>query len=97
MIAPLEHLLRNSIVHGLEDEQQRTQSGKLPIGEIRLSVRQESNEVVFEFSDDGAGLNYAKLREKGWQSEPCNPVMRIMRRSWQSDIQAWAFYGNDGH
>jgi chemosensory pili system protein ChpA (sensor histidine kinase/response regulator) len=29
-----------------------------------LSVRQESNEVVFEFSDDGAGLNYAKLREK---------------------------------
>ncbi|MEO8343808.1 MAG: Hpt domain-containing protein [Gallionella sp.] len=64
MIAPFEHLLRNSIVHGLEDEQQRAQSGKLPIGEIRLSVRQESNEVVFEFSDDGAGLNFAKLREK---------------------------------
>ncbi|HTN93177.1 MAG TPA: Hpt domain-containing protein [Gallionella sp.] len=64
MIAPFEHLLRNSIVHGLEDDQQRTQSGKLPIGEIRLSVHQESNEVVFEFSDDGAGLNYAKLREK---------------------------------
>ncbi|MBI5429292.1 MAG: Hpt domain-containing protein [Nitrosomonadales bacterium] len=65
MIAPFEHLLRNSIVHGLEDEQRRAQSGKLPIGEIRLSVRQESNEVMFEFSDDGAGLNYAKLREKG--------------------------------
>jgi chemosensory pili system protein ChpA (sensor histidine kinase/response regulator) len=64
MIAPFEHLLRNSIVHGLEHEQQRAQSGKLPIGEIRLSVRQESNEVVFEFSDDGAGLNYAKLKEK---------------------------------
>lgn len=64
MIAPFEHLLRNSIVHGLETEQQRAQSGKLPIGEIRLSVRQESNEVVFEFSDDGAGLNYAKLKEK---------------------------------
>ena len=64
MIAPFEHLLRNSIVHGLESDQQRAQSGKLPIGEIRLSVRQESNEVVFEFSDDGAGLNYAKLREK---------------------------------
>lgn len=64
MIAPFEHLLRNSIVHGLENEQLRAQSGKLPIGEIRLSVRQESNEVVFEFSDDGAGLNYPKLREK---------------------------------
>ncbi len=64
MIAPFEHLLRNSIVHGLENDQQRKQSGKLPIGEIRLSVRQENNEVVFEFSDDGAGLNYEKLREK---------------------------------
>lgn len=64
MIAPFEHLLRNSIVHGLEDDKKRAQSGKLPIGEIRLSIRQESNEVVFEFSDDGAGLNYAKLREK---------------------------------
>ncbi len=64
MIAPFEHLLRNSIVHGLENDQQRAMSGKLPIGEIRLSVHQVSNEVVFEFSDDGAGLNYAKLREK---------------------------------
>ena len=64
MIAPFEHLLRNAIVHGLEDEQTRSQSGKLPIGEIRLSVRQENNEVVFEFGDDGAGLNYDKLREK---------------------------------
>ena len=64
MIAPFEHLLRNSIVHGLESDQQRERSGKNPIGEIRLSVRQESNEVVFEFGDDGAGLNFAKLREK---------------------------------
>ncbi len=64
MVAPFEHLLRNSIVHGLESEEQRAKSGKLPIGEIRLSVRQEGNEVVFEFSDDGAGLNFAKLREK---------------------------------
>lgn len=64
MIAPLEHLLRNAIVHGLESETQRTTSGKLPIGEIRMSLRQQGNEVVFEFSDDGAGLNFAKLREK---------------------------------
>ncbi|HEY0665499.1 MAG TPA: Hpt domain-containing protein [Gallionella sp.] len=73
MIAPLEHLLRNAIVHGLEDEEQRTRSGKLPIGEIRLKVRQESNEVMFEFSDDGAGLNYPKLREKGLASGALQP------------------------
>ncbi len=62
MTAPFEHLLRNAIVHGLEDEQQRINSGKDAIGEIRLSLRQESNEVVFEFSDDGKGLNFAGLR-----------------------------------
>lgn len=63
MTAPFEHLLRNAIAHGLEDEQQRTISGKQPIGEIRLSVRQENNEIIFELSDDGAGLNFARLRE----------------------------------
>ncbi|MBI3903419.1 MAG: Hpt domain-containing protein [Nitrosomonadales bacterium] len=64
MAAPFEHLLRNAIAHGLESELLRIQGGKDPVGEIRLSLRQESNEVVFECSDDGAGLNFAKLREK---------------------------------
>ena len=63
MAAPFEHLLRNAIAHGLESEPLRIQNGKDPIGEIRLSLRQESNEVVFEFSDDGAGLNFAALHE----------------------------------
>jgi chemosensory pili system protein ChpA (sensor histidine kinase/response regulator) len=62
MTAPFEHLLRNAIAHGLEDEQLRIASGKDAIGEVRLSLRQESNEVVFEFSDDGMGLNYSALR-----------------------------------
>lgn len=64
MTAPLEHLLRNAIAHGLESEQVRVQNGKGAIGDIRISLRQESNEVVFEFSDDGAGLDFAALREK---------------------------------
>ena len=64
MVAPFEHLLRNAIVHGLESDQSRVQAGKLPIGEIHLSVHQEINEVVFDFSDDGAGLDYTKLQEK---------------------------------
>ncbi|MBI3221917.1 MAG: Hpt domain-containing protein [Nitrosomonadales bacterium] len=64
MTAPFEHLLRNAMVHGLETAEQRVQQGKNPIGEIQLRLRQESNEVVFEFNDDGAGLNFAALREK---------------------------------
>ncbi len=64
MTAPFEHLLRNAIAHGLETAEQREKAKKDPIGEIRLSLRQESNEVVFEFSDDGAGLDIARVRQK---------------------------------
>jgi chemosensory pili system protein ChpA (sensor histidine kinase/response regulator) len=63
MTAPFEHLLRNAIAHGLETEQERRSASKEAIGEIRVSLRQESNEVVFEFDDDGAGINLAALRK----------------------------------
>jgi chemosensory pili system protein ChpA (sensor histidine kinase/response regulator) len=65
MTAPFEHLLRNAIVHGLENPEQRELKGKPPVGNISLTLRQEGNEVVFEFKDDGAGLDTVKLRQKG--------------------------------
>ncbi len=64
MTAPFEHMLRNSIDHGLENSEERIKLGKLPIGEIRLALRQENNEVVFEFADDGAGLDLDRLYQK---------------------------------
>jgi chemosensory pili system protein ChpA (sensor histidine kinase/response regulator) len=64
MTAPFEHLLRNAIAHGLETPEQRELSGKPPIGEVRFSLRQESNEVVFELADDGAGLDIGRIRQK---------------------------------
>jgi chemotaxis protein histidine kinase CheA len=62
--APFEHLLRNAIAHGLEDPQQRESAGKPPIGDIRLSLRRENKEAVFEFMDDGFGLDVDGLRRK---------------------------------
>ncbi|MGB7649677.1 MAG: Hpt domain-containing protein [Gallionella sp.] len=64
MTAPFEHLLRNAIAHGLENEAQREQAGKAPFGDIRLLVSQENNEVVFTLSDDGTGLDFPALRAK---------------------------------
>ncbi len=64
MTAPFEHLLRNAMAHGLEVEQDRNSLGKQPLGEIRLNLRQENNEVVFDLSDDGAGLDFPALKEK---------------------------------
>ena len=64
MVAPLEHLLRNSVAHGIEDIEARRAAGKAEIGEITLTVRQEGNEIAIELADDGAGLNFARIAEK---------------------------------
>jgi chemosensory pili system protein ChpA (sensor histidine kinase/response regulator) len=60
----LEHLLRNSIAHGIEPGSARTTAGKPETGEIVIEVRQEGNEVVLGIADDGAGLDIARIRAK---------------------------------
>ena len=64
MTGPIEHLLRNAITHGLEEGGQRQAAGKSEIGEISLTLSQEGNEVVIEMADDGAGLNFERIRSK---------------------------------
>jgi len=62
-----EHLLRNSVAHGIEAPETRTAAGKDPVGTLRIEVGQHGNEVLLKFSDDGAGLNLARIRERGLQ------------------------------
>jgi chemosensory pili system protein ChpA (sensor histidine kinase/response regulator) len=62
--APLEHLLRNALTHGLEVPAQRVAAGKPESGSIKISLRQESNEMALILSDDGAGINIEKLHRK---------------------------------
>jgi chemosensory pili system protein ChpA (sensor histidine kinase/response regulator) len=62
--APLEHMLRNSLVHGIEDAERRQAAGKPESGRIGISLRQEANELVLVVSDDGAGLDLERLRAK---------------------------------
>jgi chemosensory pili system protein ChpA (sensor histidine kinase/response regulator) len=62
MAGPLEHLLRNSVGHGLEDSATRTAAGKEAIGQITVSLAQEGNEIVVAIADDGAGLNFERIR-----------------------------------
>ena len=64
MAAPFEHLLRNAIVHGIEPRAARTQAGKNETGEVLVQVSQQGNEVVLQFSDDGAGLDLERIRAK---------------------------------
>ena len=65
MTGAFEHLLRNSVTHGIELPQQRVADGKDATGEIVVALHQEGNEVAIEFRDDGAGLNFERIRAKG--------------------------------
>ncbi|HKC30491.1 MAG TPA: Hpt domain-containing protein, partial [Burkholderiales bacterium] len=62
--APLEHMLRNALGHGLESPQARLAAGKPESGRIAINLRQESNEIALVVSDDGAGLDLDKLHKK---------------------------------
>jgi chemosensory pili system protein ChpA (sensor histidine kinase/response regulator) len=68
MTAPFEHLLRNSVAHGVETPAERAAAGKDATGAIVISLTQEGNEVGIEFRDDGAGLNLERIRERGLAS-----------------------------
>ncbi len=64
MTAPLEHMLRNAVAHGLEAPAERRKAGKDEEGEVRIAVRREGSEVVLVVSDDGAGLDRAAIRRR---------------------------------
>ncbi|WP_425488012.1 response regulator [Marilutibacter penaei] len=65
MTAPLEHMLRNAVAHGLELPEARKAAGKQEEGSIRIAVRREGSEVVLVVADDGAGLDRAAIRKRG--------------------------------
>jgi chemosensory pili system protein ChpA (sensor histidine kinase/response regulator) len=62
--APLEHMLRNALGHGIEAPATRVAAGKPEAGRISIALRQEGNEIALIVSDDGAGLDLEKLRRK---------------------------------
>ncbi|MDI1254377.1 Hpt domain-containing protein [Thermomonas sp.] len=64
MTAPLEHMLRNAVAHGLETPDERRKAGKPAEGSIRVAVRREGSEVVLQVSDDGHGLDREAIRAR---------------------------------
>ncbi len=64
MGAPLEHLLRNAVAHGLETTEERKKLGKPEVGQIKLKVSLENDEITLVVTDDGAGINLIKVKQK---------------------------------
>ena len=65
MTAPLEHMLRNAVAHGLEKPDQRSAAGKPAEGTVTIAIRKEGSEVVLQITDDGKGLDRDAIRQRG--------------------------------
>lgn len=64
IIDPLTHLVRNSLDHGIEMPEDRVAAGKSPVGNLILSAEHQGGNICIEVTDDGAGLNRARILAK---------------------------------
>jgi chemosensory pili system protein ChpA (sensor histidine kinase/response regulator) len=64
MIAPLEHMLRNAMDHGIESPEERKKLNKPVSGKIAISLYREGSEVFIKIKDDGSGLNLDAIKNK---------------------------------
>ena len=64
MLPPFEHMLRNSIVHGIESPAERAARGKPEGGTIRVGLHREGAEMIIVLEDDGRGIDVNAVRER---------------------------------
>jgi len=77
MMAPLEHMLRNSIAHGLEDKAGRKKAGKPEEGQITIALSREGSEIVIRVSDDGSGINIEAVKNKAIERGLMKPDAKL--------------------
>jgi two-component system chemotaxis sensor kinase CheA len=63
----LTQLIRNSVYHGIETPQEREKAGKDAMGEIQVAIWHEKNSLFIRLSDDGRGIDYAKVNKRADQ------------------------------
>ncbi|ASK97507.1 Hpt domain-containing protein [Xanthomonas campestris pv. merremiae] len=91
MVAPLEHMLRNSVAHGLETPEQRRDAGKPEEGSIAIRLRREGSEIVLEVADDGAGLDREAIRRRGEERGLIEPGQELSEAELDNLIFASGF------
>lgn len=89
IVAPLEHMLRNSVAHGIESPERRRSAGKRSAGTITIDLSRDGTEIVLRISDDGAGLDIDAIRKRAIErglmeagmSLPDSDVMQFVLQS----------------
>lgn len=64
MVAPLEHMLRNAVDHGIESPQERARLDKPETGRVLLSLAREGGDILLRLADDGCGIDLPRVRKK---------------------------------
>jgi len=80
IVDPLMHLVRNSLDHGIESEENRKRKGKKEHGTIILRAFQRGNHVVIEVEDDGRGVDIEKVRKKAIEKKLIDPETEMEDR-----------------
>ena len=91
IIPPLEHMLRNSVAHGIELPEVRVANGKPETGKIRLSFQRESSDIVITIADDGVGLDYEAIRNKAIECGLLSPDVEVSKDILQTLIMESGF------
>ncbi|MBQ9495559.1 MAG: chemotaxis protein CheA [Treponema sp.] len=73
LLDPIMHCVRNSVDHGIESPQERKKAGKSETGTVFLKASNEGNMIVIEISDDGAGIDVQKVRQKAIKNGLIHP------------------------
>ncbi|MBD3755662.1 MAG: chemotaxis protein CheA [Gammaproteobacteria bacterium] len=76
---PLVHIVRNSIDHGIENPQVRVAAGKSEKGTVKLAAFHEGGNILIQITDDGAGINYAKVEAKAIEKGVIEPDHNLSR------------------
>jgi two-component system sensor histidine kinase and response regulator WspE len=87
--APLNHLIRNALDHGLESPEERRAAGKPAAGMIRLEARHRAGMLQLVLSDDGRGIDPERLRAKVVERGLADPAMA--RRLGESELLDFLF------
>ena len=93
--APIEHLLRNAVAHGIESASERRNQGKSNTGTITLKIRQQNDEIQITVSDDGAGINLQRVKEKAIKNKLIEPNADVSEQALMSIIFESGFSTTD--
>jgi chemosensory pili system protein ChpA (sensor histidine kinase/response regulator) len=102
LVAPLTHLLRNAVDHGIEPEGERLRHGKPTQGQLRLAFARDGADLSIRCSDDGRGLDLAAIRaraqalgvlEDGQASSDAELVRLILLPGFSTRLEATQLSG----